>query len=1039
MKRLIHLLLLQGFLVFTLDASGQNVPVYNIPSPEVASLGTFGTIPVGLFTGTPEISIPLHEVKAGDYTLPISATYHLSSVKPNTPGGPLGLGWNLEAGGFISRTVRFYPDEKKTSSGNGYGYYWHRGALNGMTDAQFDTATGNYSAMNQGTYYELTPDEFSFSFCGYSGNFYLNERGGWTVVSEQDIRLEFDPDNGGFASVSQLTGRIPKISTWSYRGYCNYFFNKFTLITPDGCRYEFGGPDATEYSIPYYSKGSSDLVATTWRLKKITTTEGRVITFQYDSTPFLCDLRYSPQFRLLTGHSASIEYLYSDNRGKSGFSGHLLYPVNLSSIISSRDTVRFTYAADLAYHDHFDDGLALFWLETETRQEFWKTLNDPNNSFFELLDTLPEDSVYETRHNIMELFRNNYLHRMSVNTTSQGLGLSYYFEYTGVRRRKLEGILFREGVPDLVTETIMGGDVGVILYVTPPVETGRDVPEWHFTYNGPEMPMSYVLPRVDAWGYYNGGTYSLTQGARSALPEDPSIIYTKSETLKQINWPTGGRTVFSYELNHFSKLIADDHITIRDTSGTVGGLRVSQITNLNRDGSVAQIKKYSYHSSDNPSQSSGIAQPAPVHSVIYYMPQGVSLQMVSAGGVFPSVTGLNAPPVGYSRVEEETLDGAGNSTGSTVTHFTNYCLGRTNSPATHSYNLAPGSFLAPYRSISFELGKPTLQEQRDSTGTVLRRTSYTYRRINEGSIITPYQEYLAFCYDPVKPLEALIGYITRTDTCSYLQTRVLEEERSASGPWPVLSDKRLSYDTRLRVHRDSTLRSDGTFRITEVLYADDTPGYSWLSSRHILDRPVQTTVSSGGMNLVTSAAYGAANTSSSAPYLLSLTETSGQKSHLRYQAVSADAYGNPTEIVADGLHSTLVWAGPEAQLLTARLDNYSLSAEGSPQIELFPIDNSASTGGELFPFLDGQTPDGHGFANHPQSLITRYVYDGDYRLRSTSDPSGRTVYYDYDALGRLLSVWYFDMTGETPVKKYLNTYSYQYFRRNGGYHPNFSH
>ena len=178
MKRLIHLLLLQGVLIFTLDASGQNVPVYNIPSPEVDSLGTFGTIPVGLFTGTPEISIPLYEVKAGDYTLPISATYHLSSVKPNTPGGPLGLGWNLEAGGFISRTVRFYPDEKKTSS----------------------------------------------------GNFYLNERGGWTVVSEQDIRLEFDPDNGGFASVSQLTGRIPKISTWSYRGYCNCFFNKFTLL-----------------------------------------------------------------------------------------------------------------------------------------------------------------------------------------------------------------------------------------------------------------------------------------------------------------------------------------------------------------------------------------------------------------------------------------------------------------------------------------------------------------------------------------------------------------------------------------------------------------------------------------------------------------------------------------------------------------------------------------------------------------------------------------------------------------------------------------
>lgn len=39
----------------------QLTPVRNAPSPEVSSLGTFGEIPVGMFTGQPDISIPLYD------------------------------------------------------------------------------------------------------------------------------------------------------------------------------------------------------------------------------------------------------------------------------------------------------------------------------------------------------------------------------------------------------------------------------------------------------------------------------------------------------------------------------------------------------------------------------------------------------------------------------------------------------------------------------------------------------------------------------------------------------------------------------------------------------------------------------------------------------------------------------------------------------------------------------------------------------------------------------------------------------------------
>ena len=52
-----------------------------MPSPTAASLGKFGDIPVSLYTGTPNISVPLFEVKGRTISLPISLSYHGSGVK----------------------------------------------------------------------------------------------------------------------------------------------------------------------------------------------------------------------------------------------------------------------------------------------------------------------------------------------------------------------------------------------------------------------------------------------------------------------------------------------------------------------------------------------------------------------------------------------------------------------------------------------------------------------------------------------------------------------------------------------------------------------------------------------------------------------------------------------------------------------------------------------------------------------------------------------------------------------------------------------
>jgi hypothetical protein len=47
-------------------------------SPDAAALGKYGSIPVGPYTGVPNISIPLYTIRSGDLTLPVSLSYHSS-------------------------------------------------------------------------------------------------------------------------------------------------------------------------------------------------------------------------------------------------------------------------------------------------------------------------------------------------------------------------------------------------------------------------------------------------------------------------------------------------------------------------------------------------------------------------------------------------------------------------------------------------------------------------------------------------------------------------------------------------------------------------------------------------------------------------------------------------------------------------------------------------------------------------------------------------------------------------------------------------
>ncbi|WP_131539944.1 RHS repeat domain-containing protein [Pedobacter nototheniae] len=81
------------------------------PSPTAGSLGKYGQIPIGFYTGIPQINIPIHAVKYKELELPISLNYHASGNKPDEMPGSVGLGWSLGIGGSITRIINGTPDE----------------------------------------------------------------------------------------------------------------------------------------------------------------------------------------------------------------------------------------------------------------------------------------------------------------------------------------------------------------------------------------------------------------------------------------------------------------------------------------------------------------------------------------------------------------------------------------------------------------------------------------------------------------------------------------------------------------------------------------------------------------------------------------------------------------------------------------------------------------------------------------------------------------------------------------------------------------
>ena len=163
------------------------------PAPEAAALGKYVETPVNLYTGVPQIDVPLTEVQEGSITVPVSLSYHAGGNRVEDIATYAGLGWSLNAGGVITRAVRGLPDDLPN--------------MGFLSFIQEPYGTFNYLVSGDAERHiplkllssrcrDAEPDQYYFNFNGYKGKFTFDWNGQLVVDSDKKITVspEFDSD-----------------------------------------------------------------------------------------------------------------------------------------------------------------------------------------------------------------------------------------------------------------------------------------------------------------------------------------------------------------------------------------------------------------------------------------------------------------------------------------------------------------------------------------------------------------------------------------------------------------------------------------------------------------------------------------------------------------------------------------------------------------------------------------------------------------------------------------------------------------------------
>jgi hypothetical protein len=501
--RIILVLLFLGCLLRVsaqVDLSLDNLRTVAPPSPNASSLGKFGEWPVGLYTGLPSINLPIYELKGRGLSVPIGLSYHPAGIRVGEIASWVGLGWALNAGGCISRTVQGLPDDDS--------YY---------TTAQNFTVPGNLCSapVSDNAYLQTIGALAQGNLDGEQDIYNLNVLG-------KSYRIYL---NGDTAAYTMPASNVKIVSN-----YLTNDSNSWTVILEDGTRLLFGGPSYGANSYIEYTNsvrfggGSSSSYTSSWYLRSMTSPNGETFNFTYTGNSINQDTHFSQSDWIeyysqvmIGGSNAIAPFVRSTVVGNYGETA-TLGQLSLSTIESDLARVYFipssTTRADLNGAVALSEIKVLSKL-TNTYVEDWifNYAYSQAAGGNEFATTAADTSYYHHRLKLMSLTR-----KATDNSASETWSLTY-------------------NPMSLPSRMSFAQDY------------------WGFyngaTSNNSLLPSEAFNPLVCTLaGAY--GLYAWTgMGFMDDIGENrlPNPQYMQAEMLQSITYPTGGKTVFNFEPN----------------------------------------------------------------------------------------------------------------------------------------------------------------------------------------------------------------------------------------------------------------------------------------------------------------------------------------------------------------------------------------------------------------------------------------------------------------------------------------------------------
>jgi hypothetical protein len=499
MKKIICFLF-QVLVLFVAQAQQKYQPDKIIPpSPTAASLGEYGNIQVGYYSGIPDIKIPIYNLKTNSHSLNVQLNYTSTGFKPMQDASWVGLGWALSCGGVITRTIRGKDDFDSNHNG-----YYELGVLPPYNQDENSYVPVDDNLIEQGFFKGVNdnskdgdPDLFSYNFGDYSGKFVLGK-------SVDGSKIYFDNKNN-----LKMEYINQKWIATDAKGYKFYFGTK--EVAQDwyaNSSYEFNGASGLNGLM-------ADLYAnnyvTAWYLDSLTSPSRELIKFDYTNGESLS---------LLNKYEKEYNGLIRSNACSPGW-GSAEIPIYDKRYSASRQVISEKYLKKISF------SLGSIEFETSNREDI--DFKDANNRPQKLSRII----VKNLKGKLLTQFQLFYSYFNNMDPGSRRLKLDSLVEIGNQLKLKK---------PYLFTY-IDGG-------AFPGKET-KAIDHWGF-YNG--RSNSTLLPP-------SKGIYPDINLPGADRNPDTIGYDIKNGILSSIKYPTGGWTDFEYEVNDYAHLKGNDAFT----------------------------------------------------------------------------------------------------------------------------------------------------------------------------------------------------------------------------------------------------------------------------------------------------------------------------------------------------------------------------------------------------------------------------------------------------------------------------------------------